>query len=191
MSCLNEQMYLGMARPDLFVRLPDKAFIVGYTKAILTTGLMLLLIVVLGVTASCVVKGPVAVFFTLTVFIVGQFFHEFLHRIVHGHEEGLGLIESATLIYQHRNPSVGMNSSEATQNLVRGVDSAFTGLLAGVSKIIPDFSVFSSAGAYVEKGFDVPMDSSVWPALALFISFLIPCVLLAGACLKFRELESK
>lgn len=190
-SCLNDQMYLGMARPDLFVRLPDKAFIVGYTKAILTTGLMLLLIVVLGVTASCVVKGPVAVFFTLTVFIVGQFFHEFLHRIVHGQEEGLGLIESATLIYQHRNPSVGMNSSEATQNLVRGVDSAFTGLLSGVSKIIPDFSVFSSAGAYVEKGFDVPMASSVWPALALFIAFLIPCVLLAGACLKFRELESK
>ena len=190
-ACLNDQMYLGMARPDLFVRLPDRAFAVGYSKAILTTGLMLLLVVVIGVTASCVVKGPVAVFFTFTVFLVGQFFHGFMLRIVEGGEQGLGLVESATLIVQHRNPGVGMNASEATQNFVRGVDSVSTGLLAGVSKIIPDFSVFGSAAAHVEKGFDVPLNVSVWPSLAIFIGFLIPCVLLAGACLKFRELESK
>lgn len=190
-SCLNDQMYLGMARPDLFVRLPDRPFIVGYTKAILTTGLMLLLVVVIGVTASCIVKGPVSVFFTLTVFVVGQFFHEFLLRIVGGNEQGLGLVESATLIVQHRNPSAGMNASEATQNLVRSVDKLSTGLLAGVSKVVPDFSVFGSASAHVEKGFDVPLDASVWPSLAVFFAFLIPCVLLAGACLKFRELESK
>ncbi len=190
-ACLNDQMYLGMARPDLFVRLPDRAFAVGYSKAIMTTGLMLLLVVVIGVTASCIVKGPVAVFFTFTVFLVGQFFHGFMLRIVEGGEQGLGLVESATLIVQHRNPGVGMNASEATQNFVRGVDSVSTGLLAGVSKIIPDFSVFGSAAAHVEKGFDVPLNVSVWPSLAIFFGFLIPCVLLAGACLKFRELESK
>ena len=190
-ACLNDQMYLGMARPDLFVRLPDRAFAVGYSKAIMTTGLMLLLVVVIGVTASCIVKGPVAVFFTFTVFLVGQFFHGFMLRIVEGGEQGLGLVESATLIVQHRNPGVGMNASEATQNFVRGVDSVSTGLLAGVSKIIPDFSVFGSAAAHVEKGFDVPLNVPVWPSLAIFFGFLIPCVLLAGACLKFRELESK
>ena len=190
-SCLNDQMYLGMARPDLFVRLPDRPFLVGYAKAIITTGLMLLLVVVIGVTASCVVKGPVAVFFTFTVFLVGQFFHGFMLRIVGGNEEGLGLVESATLIVQHRNPSVGMNASETTQQFVRGVDSLSRGLLAGASKIIPDFSVFGSAAAHVEKGFDVPLTVSVWPSLAIFFAFLIPCVLLAGACLKFRELESK
>ncbi|MEZ6042544.1 MAG: hypothetical protein R3C20_18750 [Planctomycetaceae bacterium] len=190
-SCLNDQMYLGMARPDLFVRLPDRPFFVGYSKAILTTGIMLMLLVVIGVTASCVVKGPVAVFFTFTVFLVGQFFHQFMLRIVEGNEQGLGLVESAALIVQHRNPSVGMNASQATQNFVRGVDSVSTGLLSGASSIIPDFSVFGTAAQHVEKGFDVPLNVSVWPSLAIFFAFLIPCVLLAGAFLKFRELESK
>ncbi len=190
-SCLNDQMYLGMARPDLFIRLPDRPFYVGYTKAILTTGLMLLLVVVIGVTSSCVVKGPVSVFLTLTMFIVGQFFHDFMLRIVSGNEQGLGLIESAALIWQHRNPSVGLDASEATQKFVQGIDSVSTGFLAGVSRIIPDFSVFGSAAAHVEKGFDVPLDASVWPSVAAFFAFMIPCVLLAGACLKFRELESK
>lgn len=190
-ACLNDQMYLGMARPDLFIRLPDRSFAVGYSKAILTTGLMLLLVVVMGVTASCIVKGPVSVFFTLTIFIVGQFFHDFLQRIISGSEQGLGFVESATLIWQHRNPSVGIDASEATQSLVRNVDSGFTGLLAIVSNIIPNFGIFSSAALHVEKGFDVPLDSSVWPSLAIFLAFMIPCVLLAGAFLKFRELESK
>lgn len=190
-ACLNDQMFLGMARPDLFLRLPDRPFLVGYIKAIFTTGLMLLLVVVIGVTASCVVKGPVSVFFTLTVFIVGQFFQEFLNRIVFSREKGLGLIESATLIFQHRNPSAGMDATEATQKLVRGIDMLSTGLLAVASQLIPNFATFSKAGLSLEKGFDVPMDSSVWPAIATFFAFLIPCVLLAGACLKFRELESK
>jgi len=31
----------------------------------------------------------------------------------------------------------------------------------------------------------------VLPAAAVLVGFLIPCIVLAGACLKFRELESK
>jgi hypothetical protein len=189
-SCLDDQMYLGMAAADLFVRLPDRPFLVGYSKAIITTGLMLLLVVVIGVTASCVVKGPVAVFFTLTTFIVGQFFREFLERIAAG-EEGTGLIQSATMILQHRTPQVGMDASEVTQNVVKGLDQVSQGMLWVASRIIPDFGQFSTASTYVEKGFDVPLGASVVPCLALFLGFLIPCVLLAGACLKFRELESK
>jgi hypothetical protein len=79
-ACINDQMYLGMARPDLFIRKADQPFWVGYWKAILSILLMLLLIIVLGVTVSCVVKGPVALLFTLTFFIVGQFFHDFMIR---------------------------------------------------------------------------------------------------------------
>jgi len=189
-SCLDDQMFLGMARPDLFVRLPDRSFLSGYSKAILTTGMMLVLVVVIGVTASCVVKGPVAVFFTLTVFIVGQFFQEFLYRVVGG-EQGTGMIESAAMIIQHRNPQVGMDASEVTQNVVKALDLVSRGMLWLASRIIPDFAVFSDASAYVEKGFDVPVDTAVLPAAAVLVGFLIPCIVLAGACLKFRELESK
>jgi hypothetical protein len=190
-ACLNHQMFLGMARPDLFIRLKDNSFLQGYSKALLNIGLMLSLVVVLGVTASCVVKGPVSFFFTLAVFVIGQFFHELMLRIVGGAEEGGGLVESAMLIYQHRNPSTGMDASERTQQVVKTLDSGVVGILDIASNIIPDFSIFSDSAAYIENGFDVPWNSSVLPAILTFFGFLIPCIIIGAACLKFRELESK
>ncbi|MCP4171062.1 MAG: ABC transporter permease [Fuerstiella sp.] len=190
-ACMNEQMFLGMARPDLFIRLKDNSFLQGYSKALLNIGLMLSLVIVLGVTASCVVKGPVSFFFTLTVFVIGQFFHELMLRIVGGAEEGGGLVESAMLIYQHRNPSTGLDASENTQQMVATLDSGVVGVLNVASNIIPDFSIFSDSAAYIENGFDVPWNSSVLPAILTFVGFLIPCIIIGAACLKFRELESK
>ncbi len=143
-SCVNDQMYLGMARPDLFIRLPDRSFGVGYFKSVLTLGLMMLLVIVIGVTASCVVKGPVSVFLTLTVFILGQFFHGMMSRIAQGEEQGLGLVESATLIFQHRNPNAGMDASEATQKFVRSIDTVSNTLVKGAYSVVPDFSVFKA-----------------------------------------------
>ena len=105
--------------------------------------------------------------------------------------KGGGLIESATLIFQHRNPTVGMDASQATQSAIGTVDNVLKGFLGAASKIIPDFSIFSDASAYIENGFDVPWDSSVLPSIMTFVGFLIPCVIMGAACLKFRELEAK
>ncbi|MCA9012283.1 MAG: hypothetical protein KDB01_21175 [Planctomycetaceae bacterium] len=191
-SCVNDQMYLGMARPDLFIRKPDRAFLVGYTKALVSTALMLMLIVILGVTVSCIVKGPVALFFTLTFFIVGQFFHGFMQAILYSTElKGTGAIASAIMGAQHRGPSVGMDVSETTQRVVEGIDSIPRGLLWAFSQIVPDFTAFNAASGFVENGFDVPFAETVVPASMICLGFLIPCVLIAGALLKFRELESK
>jgi hypothetical protein len=190
-ACLNDQMYLGMARPDLFIRKPDRSFLVGYTKALVSTALMLMLIIVLGVTVSCIVKGPVALFFTLTFFIVGQFFHEFMMRMLSGQEQGMGTLESAVLIAQHRNPQVGMDVSSTTSAVLKGADKGLEGVLRVFSSIVPDFSVFNRGASFVENGFDVPFNDCVVPTIAIFAGFLVPCVLIAGAMLKFRELEAK
>jgi hypothetical protein len=190
-ACLNDQMYLGMARPDLFIRKPDRSFLVGYTKALVSIALMLMLIIVLGVTVSCIVKGPVALFFTLTFFLVGQFFHEFMMRMLSGKEQGMGTLESAVLIAQHRNPQVGMDVSSTTSAVLKGADKGLEGVLRVFSSIVPDFSVFNRGASFVENGFDVPFNDCVVPAVAIFAGFLIPCVLMAGAMLKFRELEAK
>ncbi|MEZ6123824.1 MAG: ABC transporter permease [Planctomycetaceae bacterium] len=190
-SCLDDQMYLGMARPDMFIRLKDNSFWVGYSKALLNIGLMLALVVVLGVTASCVVKGPVSLVFTLSVFLVGQFFHDFMQRILGGAEKGAGLVESAVLIFQHRNPNAGVDTSESGRQVMQAVDTGFFGVLRLANNIIPDFSTFSEAAAYIENGFDVPWASSVLPSIATFVGFLIPCIMIGTACLKFRELEAK
>jgi len=190
-ACLDDQMYLGMARPDLFIRLPDRPFWMGFGKALLNIGLMLGLVVVLGVTASCVVKGPVSFFFTLAVFVIGQAFHPMMMRIIEGNEKGDGMVESAIMIFQHRNPSSGINANTSTQAVVERVDNAAGTMLSGASNIIPDFSTFSEASSYIGNGFDVPWATSILPAIMTFIGFFVPCVLIGAACLKFRELEAK
>lgn len=190
-ACLNSQMYIGMARPDLFIRLPDRSFLVGYCKAVLNIALMLLLVVVVAVTASCIVKGPVSFFATLAIFIIGQFFHAFMAKIISGSEDTPGMVQSAILMIQHRNPKVGMDTNQATADWVNAIDWSFNGMIVTARQIVPDFSLFSEGAAYIENGFDVPWSASVLPCIATFIGFLIPCVLIGAACLKFRELESK
>ena len=190
-SCLNDQMYLGMARADMFIRLPDRSFAIGFAKALMNIGLMLSLVVVLAVTISCIVKGPVSFLFTLTFFTLGQFFHKLMLGIIAGVVQGGGLVESLILILQHRNPMTGIDASESTKSIVGTIDGAIIEFLRVMSTVIPDFSVFSSGSAYIENGFDVPWNSSVLPSLATFFGFLIPCVLIGSALLKFRELEAK
>ncbi|HQX54170.1 MAG TPA: hypothetical protein PLR25_29925, partial [Planctomycetaceae bacterium] len=167
-------------------------FFIGYSKALISTALMMTLIIVLGVTVSCIVKGPVALFFTLTFFVIGQFFHGFMHEILKSAPgEGMGAIAAAVMTAQHRNPQVGMDVSETTQRVVQGIDAVPRAALWVFSNIVPNFSVFNSASGFVENGFDVPFGETVVPAFLICLGFLIPCVLLAGALLKFRELESK
>lgn len=190
-ACMNDQMYLGMARPDLFVRKQSVSFTIGFVKVMATTAMMLLLVVVLGVTVSCTVKGPVALFVTLTFFLVGQFFHDFMIRKLAGVEQGMGTLESAVLLAQHRNPQVGMDVSETAQAVVKGADKGLEGILWVFSNIVPDFGTFNRASAFVENRFDVPIRDAVLPAAFVLLGFLLPCVLIAGAILKFRELEAK
>ena len=169
----------------------NQPFGIGFAKALLNIGLMLSLVVTLAVTISCIVKGPVSFFFTLTFFTLGQFFHKLMLGIIAGVVKGGGLVESLILILQHRNPMTGIDATESTKSIVGAIDGAIISFLRAMSMIIPDFSVFSSGSAYIENGFDVPWNSSVLPSLATFLGFLIPCVLAGSALLKFRELEAK
>lgn len=189
-ACVDDQMYLGMARPDLFVRKADRPFWVGYWKAMAGIACMLLLLVVLCVTVSCLVKGNIALFFAMTFWIVGQFY-EFIMRKLSGLEKGMGSFESAVLLAQHRNPEVGMDVSSTTMKVVQAGDKSLEGILWVFSRGVPDFKVFSRATTFVENRFDVPFWDVVLPCIAVLGGFLIPCVLIAGALLKFRELELK
>jgi len=147
--------------------------------------------VVIGVTASCVVKGPVALFMTFGVFLIGQTFRGFMSAILEGRVAGSGLIESAILLTQQRGAESGVDATEQTQTMIESVDKASTALLYVANQVIPDFGLFSQSAAYLENGFDVPWNSAMLPSILTFVGFLIPCVLLAAAFLKFRELEAK
>lgn len=190
-SCVDPGQYLGMARPDLFVRTPDRPFWVGYFKAVFGIELMLLLVVMLGVAASTFVKGPVATLVTFCIIVIGQTAREFMHKIVTNSEEnGGGAFESIYRIVAHLNPSTPLPEGPATQAM-KFVDGIMLNAMWLVEHLIPDFDFFTRSLTYLANGFDVRFDSAVLPGIAIALGYFFPCVLLGYFCLRIRELESK
>ncbi len=187
-ACVDAGQFLGMAQPDMFVRLPDRSFASTFFKSALGIWMMMALIIVLGVTASTFVKGPVATLLTFTLVLFGAPAHGFLNDLVSGKVKRGGLIESGIGILTHANPNV--DSQAGGTGITKGVDRAMSGFVWGVSHLVPDFSQFRYT-EYSARGFDVPMKSAILPGVFLLLGFLLPCFLLAYFSLKLRELEAK
>ena len=185
--CLSPGQYLGMARPDLFIRTPDRPFASTYFKAVAGDWLMILLVVTFGVTASTFVKGPVATLLTITLVIVGAGFYPFLEKLVL--EDRWGSLESVRRIIDHKNPTVDLEQSRS-QEIIEAADQGILGGLWVVYKTFPDFRVYKLS-PYAAAGFDVPWSAGLLPAFAVTFAYFIPCFLLGYLSLRFRELESK
>ncbi|HEX6985082.1 MAG TPA: hypothetical protein VF170_06875, partial [Planctomycetaceae bacterium] len=199
-AALDGNQYLGMAPADLFIRTPDRPFAFGYFKAVFGIWLMTVLVVVLGVTASTFLKGPVATLLTFVLFVIGSPFRDFMDGLAASYEaavrsgqvvEGGGPIESIIRIVRHMNPSTALPDNALT-SVIQAIDQVFLAGVWLVRYLIPDFGAYDLA-EYSSKGYDVPWTSSpgLLPAAAMTLAFLIPCVLLGYYSLRFRELESK
>jgi hypothetical protein len=186
--CLEPGQYVGMARPDLFIRLPDFHFWVGYTKALFGIWLLMVLVVTLSVTASTFLKGPVATLLTFVVIILGSSFHDFLEKVVTGEVKSAGALESAYRLVTHQNPQTEI--APRGQEIMEGVDSSLKGGLWVVHKIVPNFENYRVV-PYVANGFDVPWNAALLPALLTTLGFLLPCLFIGYLSLALRELEEK
>ncbi|MBA4031688.1 MAG: hypothetical protein C0478_12475 [Planctomyces sp.] len=188
-ACTDPGQYLGMAKPDLFIRLPDAPFALSFFKAMLGIWLFMVLTVALGVTASTFVKGPFAIMVTFTFIMVGNTAREFMDKLLSNKWTGGGLFESAYRILTYMNDTTELPNNPGTQ-LIKWVDWMLNGFLWLVQQILPNFSYFNMAG-YVANGFDVDNMRSLVPAIVVTIGYLIPCVLIGYYCLRSRELEAK
>ncbi len=187
--CLDVGQFIGMARPDLFIRLPNRSFAAGFSKAVLGVWLVMVLIVLLGVTASCFVKGPVATLLTFTFLLVGQGFRDLLDRIVSHEQLGGGPLESIYRLVTHLNEQVPLPEGPQFR-LVQGIDSIFNNCLWLVQHIVPDLRPFRMS-PYVANGFDVPWSAALAPSLAIVAAYVVPCLLIGYFALTYRELEAK
>jgi len=189
-QCLDAGQLIGMARPDLFIRTPDRPFLVGYSKAMIGIWLMLILVIVIGVSASTFLKGPVATLLTLMFVLVGTAFHSFIERLMAGDVKGSGAVESAIRLVRHLNPTSDLGVGRAGE-AVSFMDSGFRAQLWIAYKIIPDFTSFARTSEFVSNGFDVPMGAGLIPCFATTLAYVIPCLVLGHFALKIRELEAK
>lgn len=189
-QCLEAGQLLGMARPDLFVRTPDHAFIAGYSKAVLGIWLPMVLVIMLGVTISCFVKGPVAILTTLTVVMVGFMSKEYMSDILSGQMQASGAIEAWYRLLTHMNSQTELPAGPV-RNIIEFVDGGIISFLWLCQQVIPNFGIFSNMREYVIKGFDVPWKAALLPGLATVAAYILPCLLISFYSLKLRELEAK
>lgn len=188
-QCLNSGQYLGMARPDLFIRTPDRHFASGYFKATAGIWLMMSLVAMIGVTASCFLKGPVATLLTFSIFVVGQGLRELLDKIVAGEQQGGGPIESIYRLVMHQNQTVPLGEGIWVK-VVQRIDLVAKEGLWLVQQIIPNFDYYSMS-PYVSNGYDVSWNAALLPSIVSTAAFIIPCILIGFFSLKLRELEAK
>lgn len=189
--CLDASQYLGMATPDLFIRLPDNSFLVGYIKALFGQWLLLVLIVSISVALSCMVKGPVAMMSTCAILIIGVLFSGTLEEQVTGQALGGGPMESIFRILSHYNEKQPIAPDDLVGQAAIGLDEYFlTELLRGVNQLLPDISTYDMSG-FVAKGFDVSTVSAIYPSLAITLAYFCASILWGYYSLKLRELESK
>jgi len=188
-QCLDRSQFLGASRGDFFVRLPNRSFATGYFKAIVGVWLKMLVVVMIGVTASCFVKWPVATLLCFTVIVIGQLARGFLDKILAGEQLGGGPFESIFRLLTHMNDTSPLPEGTLTV-IIQEADRSLTGGLWIVKYMIPDLTTFSMS-EWVAKGFDVPWDGVMLPSLAVTVAYAIPCLLLGYFSLSLRELESK
>ena len=193
--CRSGGQFLGMARPDLFIRARDTSFAASFFKAVSAIWLMMVLIIVFAVTVSTSVKGPVTAFLTGVIIVLGIFGRSFMLDLVskdalgEAKWKGGGMFESVYRIVKHMNPQVELDKGPL-RTTFEILDYPFAHFAANSRAVIPDFDCFQMA-KYVAKGFDVPWDSGLLPAIMHTLSFLIPCIILGCFILRARELESK
>lgn len=200
-AALDGAQYLGMSKSDFFIRTPDRPFFFSYFKAVLGIWLMTVLVVVLGVTASTFVKGPIATLLTLTLIVIGSPFRSFMDELSNNYLasvtrsnvefEGGGPLESIVRIVRHMNPTTELPDTALT-SIIQGVDHVFLSGLSLVRFVIPDFGTYNLS-EYTSKGYDVSWATSpgLLPAIGTTLAFLLPCIVLGYYSLRFRELESK
>ncbi|MFV0442314.1 MAG: hypothetical protein ACK5Q5_01950 [Planctomycetaceae bacterium] len=193
-SCDDSGQYLGMARPDMFFRLPDRSFFGAYVKTVLGYALMLVLICTLGVTASTFVKGPVATLLVGAYLMMGQLmrglFDDQLTQFQDkGRPLGGGLLESIYRILTQDNQMTELPVNAFTTS-IQWIDNKILQWLGAMHNIIPDFRLFDGT-PYLANGFDIPWSVRSLSAIAITLGFFIPCVVIGTYSLMVRELEAK
>jgi len=193
-GCIDQQQYIGASEKDLFIRMPDHSFTSTYVRSIITSWWMLLLVVMIGTTASCFLKGPVATMLTTTLIVLGHWLRGYMDDVIgqlqkDGKPLGGGALESMYRIFTQMDQQSDLPQNIGTDTIVF-IDQKMLGILHVVNAAVPDFGSFSTS-KYVANGFQVPMEASVLPSLATLLGYFIPLVIIGYFALQLRELESK
>lgn len=195
-ACVDDQQFLGCAEGDLFIRMSDRSFLTSYSKANVGLALMLILIVSIGTTSSCFLKGPVSTLLTGSMILLGNVVYQFIseamaQRAKDGKILGGGVLESVYRLVTGMNQSTPLPDNLGVGlTIIKTLDESVFNVLFLVKSIIPNFTPFNM-NTYTANGFDVPWSGAMVPSILTTIGFIIPLIILGYFSLQLRELEHK
>ena len=193
LQCLEPAQYYGVAQADFYLRAGDGSFALNYAKSCLGILFSMLLVTAMGVMFSTFLGGPLALFATLAVVMVGQF-REFIQRLFESQVTGDssivpggGPIESLYRIVTQESITVDLAPSPAVQ-IMKTFD---TFLLAPMRLLAGIFPSLSSLGTsdFVAGGFDIPFDLVAEHGMET-IGYLLAFFIAGAFCLRAREVAS-
>ena len=193
LQCLEPAQYYGVAQADFYLRAGDGSFALNYAKSCLGILFSMLLVTAMGVMFSTFLGGPLALFATLAVVMVGQF-REFIQRLFESQVTGDssivpggGPIESLYRIVTQESMTVELAPSSAVQ-IMKTVD---TFLLAPMRLLAGIFPSLSSLGTsdFVAGGFDIPFDLVAEHGMET-LGYLLAFFIAGAFCLRAREVAS-
>ena len=193
LQCLEPAQYYGVAQADFYLRAGDGSFALNYAMSCLGILFSMLLVTAMGVMFSTFLGGPLALFATLAVVMVGQF-REFIQRLFESQVTGDssivpggGPIESLYRIVTQESITVELAPSSAVQ-IMKTFD---TFLLAPMRLLAGIFPSLGSLGTsdFVAGGFDIPFDLVAEHGMET-IGYLLAFFIAGAFCLRAREVAS-
>ncbi len=188
-QCLERGQYFGFAKPDCYLRLPDGSPGWNFVKVYLSIWVQMVIVIAIGVAASALLSGPVAMLFTVAFILLG-FFRDFFVGVATGFMGsggkyyGGGPVESLVRLVTQQNVMSPLKAGGA-EPVVQGVDSVFQFLMQSLAQVLPDFSAFSTVN-FAAYGYNVPNDR-VFQDLTTCLAYIVGLAVIGYFLLRTRE----
>jgi hypothetical protein len=186
-ECADRSQYFGMAQPDVYVRGRDRSFVLNFAKGYLGIWLQMVIVTSFGVALSTFLSGPVALFATLIVYLVGLF-KDFLMGVATGTEPGGGPAEAALRLLTQKNIITDLDVNPVVDRVIPGFDTVMKPLIWIVARILPDFSHFNTS-AYVAYGYNISANLMAQHCLVTLV-FVLVLTVYGYFFLKSREIAA-
>ena len=191
-QCLERSQYYGFAQPDCYLRLPDASPVLNYLKVYSSIWVQMVIVTAIGVAASALLSGPVAMLFTVSFILLG-FFREFFLGVAAGASYaeygvakvyGGGPVESLVRIVTQKNVISPLDPGFST-TFIQNVDAVLQRLMLSVAQVLPDFSSFSTVD-FAAYGFSVPPER-VSQDLTVCLGYVVGLTVIGYFLLRTRE----
>ena len=191
-QCLERGQYFGFAQPDCYLRLPDSSPLVNYIKVYSSIWVQMVIVTSIGVAASALLSGPVAMLLTVSFILLG-FFREFFLGIAAGADYaaygvpkvyGGGPVEALVRIVTQKNVIAPLDPSFGA-SVVQGIDAVLQLFMLSVAQLLPDFSAFSTVD-FAAYGFAVPAER-VSQDLTVCLGYVVGMAVIGYFLLRTRE----